>query len=322
MNDVEFCLEPGCHPGRPAQQRIGSRSRGDGHHDAFTGLPHHVGLVPPQMLQEFLVGLVGQEPQRQLPQGDQVVGAEEVGKGLGDLLLRVDVAVQHPAAQLLRRGVDQLDLVGFAHYPVRHPLTDTRPGHVLDLVGDALQVLDVDRGDDVDPGGEDLHNVLPALFVPAGSRHVRVGELIDQGDLGVPAQHRVQVHLLQAAAPVFHQLARDDLQVTDHLLGQPPTVTLDKPDDDAGSPLLAPVALVEHCVGLADAGGRAEVDPEVPGRFHHAGGVADDIDLGRRVAHTSHSGHHQLLLLAGNRLESARKRMESVRIPGNLHGQS
>jgi hypothetical protein len=54
------------------------------------------------VLEEFLVRLVGHEPQREFPQGDQVVGAEEVGEGLADLFLRVDVAVQHPAAQLLR----------------------------------------------------------------------------------------------------------------------------------------------------------------------------------------------------------------------------
>ena len=55
-----------------------------------------------EVLEECLVRFVGDEPQRQLPHGDQVVGAEEVSQGLGDLLLGVDVAVQHPAAQLLR----------------------------------------------------------------------------------------------------------------------------------------------------------------------------------------------------------------------------
>jgi hypothetical protein len=58
--------------------------------------------VPPEVLEEFFVRFVGNEPQRQFPQGNEVVGAEEVSEGLGNLLLRVDVAVQHPAAQLLR----------------------------------------------------------------------------------------------------------------------------------------------------------------------------------------------------------------------------
>jgi hypothetical protein len=33
------------------------------------------------VLEEFFVRLVGDEPQRELSQGDQVVGAEEVGEG-------------------------------------------------------------------------------------------------------------------------------------------------------------------------------------------------------------------------------------------------
>jgi hypothetical protein len=52
------------------------------------------------MLAEFLFGLIREETQRQLPQRDQVAGLEEVTQGLGDPLFRVDVPVQHPAAQL------------------------------------------------------------------------------------------------------------------------------------------------------------------------------------------------------------------------------
>jgi hypothetical protein len=161
---------------------------------------------------------------------------------------------------------------------------------VLDLVSDALQVLDVDGGDDVDPGGEDLQDIFPALVVPAGARHVRVGELVHQGDLGVATQHGVEVHLLQATAPVVHHRARDDLQVADHLLGQPAAVTLDEPDHDIGASLPAPAALVEHGVGLPNAGGGAQVDAEVAGRLDRVGGVAGhDSAFGRRGTHTSQS---------------------------------
>ena len=44
--------------------------------------------------------------------------AEVVGQRLGDLLGRVDVAVEHPAPELLGRRVDQLDLVGLSDHPV------------------------------------------------------------------------------------------------------------------------------------------------------------------------------------------------------------
>src|SRR5580700_10934555 len=192
MDDVEFSLEPGGHPRRPPYQPVGPGNRGDGHHDALARLPHDLGVVPPQVLQQVLVGLVGQEPQRELPQGGQIVDAEEVGQGQRDPLLRIDVAVQHAASELLRRRVDQLDLIRLAHDPIRDTFTDPRLRHVLNLVGDALEVLDVDGGDDVDPRGEDFQDVLPPLAVLARSWHVRMSKLVDQGDPRPPAQYRVE----------------------------------------------------------------------------------------------------------------------------------
>ena len=44
-----------------------------------------------------------------------------------------------------------------------------------------------------------------------------------------------------------------------------PPVALDEPDGDIGAPLLAPVALVQHGVGLADPGGGTQVDAETSG---------------------------------------------------------
>jgi hypothetical protein len=123
---------------------------------------------------------------------------------------------------------------------------------VLDFVGDALQVLDIHGGDHVEAGPEQLQYILPAFLVPARSRHVRVGKLVDQGELRLPAQDGVDVHFLQLAAPVLDGLARDDLQAADEFFGQPPAVALDEPDDDIGPWLLAAVSLVQHREGLTD----------------------------------------------------------------------
>ena len=76
VEDVEFSPEPGGHPGRAPWPAVRPGNPGDGHHDALAGLPHDLGVVPPQVLPQVLVGLVSQEPQRELPQGGQVVDAE------------------------------------------------------------------------------------------------------------------------------------------------------------------------------------------------------------------------------------------------------
>jgi hypothetical protein len=38
---------------------------------------------------------------------------------------------------------------------------------VLDVVGDAFQVLDINGGDDVDSGAQDVQDILPAFLVRA-----------------------------------------------------------------------------------------------------------------------------------------------------------
>ena len=124
-------------------------------------------------------------------------------------------------------------------------------------------------------------SILPAFFVPPGARHVGVGQLVDQGDLGPSAQDRVEVHLLQAASPVFDHLAGDDLEAVDQLLGARPPVALDEPGDDVGAAPPPALALAEHGVGLADSWGRAQVDAERAGLFNLAGDAYLLGNLGR-----------------------------------------
>src|ERR1039457_895317 len=135
-------------------------------------------------------------------------------------------------------------------------------------------MLDIDRGDDIDADGEDFHDILPAFLVPARTRYVCVGKLVDERDPGLSLQHGVEIHLLEPASPVINDLAGDHLKTADQALGQPPPVALDKPDDDVGAPRLPALTLTEHGVRLADARRRAEVDAEVAGLLDHVGGIS------------------------------------------------
>ena len=118
-------------------------------------------------------------------------------------------------------------------------------------------------GDHVDAGVEQLLDVLPALLVPRAG-DVGVRELVDERDLRAPGEHRVDVHLLERRAAV-RQLGRgDDLQPVEQRGGLRPAVRLDERDHHVGAALRAAVPLAEHGVRLADPGGGAEVDPQVP----------------------------------------------------------
>ena len=93
-----------------------------------------------------------------------------------------------------------------------------------------------------------------------------MGQLVHQGDLGVPRQQPVEVHLLEDLAPVFDPGPREDLEVTDLRPGIGPVIGLDVADDDVLAPCVGAPPLVEHGVGLADARGRSQVDPELATR--------------------------------------------------------
>ena len=101
---------------------------------------------------------------------------------------------------------------------------------------------------------------------------VGVGELVDQTQLGAAAQDRRQVHLLKLGVAVGDPPARDLLEVA--RLGErlDPAVGLEVADHDVAAGLGLGLGLLEHPVGLADAGGHPEEDlvaaaaRDVPGR--------------------------------------------------------
>jgi hypothetical protein len=74
-----------------------------------------------------------------------------------------------------------------------------------------------------------------ALCVRAGTGHVGVGQFVDQRHTRVPAQHGVQVHLLEPGAVVFAGPRGDNLQARGVNPGQRPVVVLDDRDDDVGT---------------------------------------------------------------------------------------
>ena len=64
-------------------------------------------------------------------------------------------------------------------------------GDARDDVGEALEMLHVDRGPDVDARVEQLLDVLPAFGMPALGR-VGVGEFVDDDELGPALQRAVE----------------------------------------------------------------------------------------------------------------------------------
>ena len=171
----------------------------------------------------------------------------------------IDLAFLEPFPQVLGRQVDVDDLVGLGEDGIRETLPDLDAHGALDHVVEALQVLDVEGRDDVDPGGQDVLDILVPFRVPA-SGDVGVGQLVDERDLGLAGQNGVHVHLFHGDAVILLAAPGNDFQPAGEFGDLRPAVRLEQSDDDVDPPALQPVAFLEHLVGLADPGAVAEID--------------------------------------------------------------
>ena len=143
------------------------------------------------------------------------------------------------------------------------------PGDLADDVVQTLEVLDVHRRVDVDAGVEQLLDVLPALGMARrrlAPRGVRVRKLVDEENLGPPAQRSVEIEFLLDDAAIADWQARQPLETFHQPLGLDPPVRLNVPDDDVGASRSRGACCLEHRVGLADAGCGAEknAQPSAP----------------------------------------------------------
>ena len=168
--------------------------------------------------------------------------------------------------QLVGRQIDELDLVRVVEHVIGDGLPDPDVGDLADDVVQALEVLDVHRRVDVDPGVEQLLDVLPALRVARAGR-VGVRELVDDDQAGFAREGGVEVELLQLDAAVRDALARQDLEPLEQRRGLLPPVGLDQADDDVDAFVALLARRDEHRVGLPHAGAGAEEDPELAARL-------------------------------------------------------
>jgi len=127
--------------------------------------------------------LLGDLPQGDLAQRGQVLDLEEVVQRGLDALGCVDLAGAQAPDQGLGREVDEHHLVGRGEDGVGHRLPDLGARELGHLVVEALEVLDVQRGEHVDVGLEHVGDVLVALRVLEPG-YVGVGEFVDQAHLG------------------------------------------------------------------------------------------------------------------------------------------
>ncbi len=234
----------------------------DAHQQPLARLPDALDRTVGAVLAHLRVDAIGRAPQREFAQRDQVALAEEVAHRALGLLREIDLAVAHPLEQFLGRQVDERDFVGRVEHAIGHGLPHADAGDRADHVVQAFEMLDVDGRIDVDARVEQLVDVLPALQV-ACALHVRMRELVDEDQLRRPRERAVQIEFGERAAAIVDAGGRQHVEAVEQRGGLAAAVGLDDADDDVDAILPALARGLQHRVGLADAGGRAEEDLEL-----------------------------------------------------------
>ena len=118
-------------------------------------------------------------------------------------------------------------------------------------------MLDVQRSPDIDAGGEQLLDVLPALGMAAVGR-VGVSEFVNDDQFRLARERGVEIEFVDFAAVVFDLAPRQDFESINERARLGAAMSLHKPNDDVDVFVLQAPRVLQHCVSLADAGRGAE----------------------------------------------------------------
>ena len=193
----------------------------------------------------------------------QVRKLEKVIERRLNALGRVHLARFQPLAQVFGRDVDIHQLIRRAHHVVRNALLDPDAGRLLHDVVKAFHVLDIQRRNHVDPGAQQLVDVLVSFGV-ATPRRVGMRQLVDQRNGGVAGQQGVDVQLFERDAMVLNAAARHHLEIADLCQRLRATVRLHNSDDDVNSLTLQTLPFQQHLIRLAYTRCEPEIDLQAP----------------------------------------------------------
>src|ERR1700691_4047092 len=142
-----------------------------------------------------------------------------------------------------------MDLVDALHHPVGDRFADLHAGSLQYGRAKALNVLDVHRGKDIDPSGEQLHHIFKSLGVPAAV-DVRMRQFVDQDDTRLASEDAVHVHLFTHCPLEFELAQRNLLELAGELHDTLAAVAIHYADGNLFAAARTAYGLADHAVGL------------------------------------------------------------------------
>ncbi len=168
-----------------------------------------------------------------------------------------------PLQQLVGWQIDQAHLGRVLEHAIGHRFAHDDFRDLGDDVVQALDVLDVERAVHVDPGIEQLVDVLPSLRMTRPGR-VGVRQFVHQDETGLAFERAIEIELVESHFAVVDLSSRKQLETDDERACIVPAVRLDDADHDVALQVAFGARRLQHRVRLADARRRPEEDDQLP----------------------------------------------------------
>ncbi len=236
-------------------------ARARAHQQGLGRVPHGTAHAAAAVVAHLAFDLLGGEPQRELAQRQQIAFAKEIAHGVRGLFGEIDLAVLEALQQVVGRQIDQHHFIGPLEDAVGQGFAHLHAGDAADDVAHALEVLDVQRGVEVDAGVQQFLHVLPAFGMSA-ARCVAVRQFVDQQHGGATCQRRGWIELAQQVRAVTHLAQWNLLQPFQQPGRLGAAVGFDQADADVHALVAQAARGHKHGVGLADTGRGAKKELE------------------------------------------------------------
>ena len=222
---------------RAAHDVLAAGVRADAAQQRRLGLPHALDRLVGAIRLHVVLDAVGGAAQRELAQRDQVALAEEVAPPRARPAPAGRPCPPRGARAARRPETSTSSTSSARSKNVSGTVSRTRDaGDAADDVVQALEVLDVERREDVDAGREQLLDVLPALRM-ARARRVGVRELVDEDQRRMARERGVEIELAAACGPGSRaSRGGSTVRPGEQRLGLRAAVRLDEADDDVACP--------------------------------------------------------------------------------------
>ncbi len=218
------------------------------------------------MGQQLLVNPLCCAAECQLSQGSQIAGREIVADRAFSGFGQIDFALIEPLDEIIGRKINQFNIVGPVNDAVWHGFAHADAGDLRNHIVEAFDMLDIERGINIDPPCQNFLDILIALGVTA-ARRIGVGQLIHQNQLRLSFKDRVDVHLIEPMAMIGNFGAVDDFKSIDKRFGFLAPMRLDNADHDINVVSLARAPGHQHFVGFTDAGSCSQKYLQTATRF-------------------------------------------------------